>query len=317
MYDDIEPLLSDAGLPLGQPFTAAQSRARGITPDVLRRMCREGLVRRVFRGVYVDAAADDTLASRAQALALVVPPTAIVTDECAAWALGVDLLARGDHLIPPPLSIHQPLERTRVRQPRTAGGRRTLTARDIELVNGIRVTSGLRTACDLARLRAQPRGLAALDALQRRQRFSAEQLAAEIPRFAGHRGVVRLRELAPLADPHAESPAESSMRLLWLDAGLPSVTTQIPVLDDWGNEIYRLDMGIPEIRYAAEYDGVAWHSSPEQKNHDRRRRTWLREHRGWDIDVLGSEEVFLRPQRAPEIFRSGIARAEWRRAHAA
>jgi len=317
MYDDIEPLLSDAGLPLGQPFTAAQSRARGITPDVLGRMCREGLVRRVFRGVYVDAAADDTLASRAQALALVVPPTAIVTDECAAWALGVDLLARGDHLIPPPLSIHQPLERTRVRQPRTAGGRRTLTARDIELVNGIRVTSGLRTACDLARLRARPRGLAALDALQRRQGFSAEQLAAEIPRFAGHRGVVRLRELAPLADPHAESPAESAMRLLWLDAGLPSVTTQIPVLDDWA--MRSTGSTWASRRSVTPRSTTAWRGtpSPEQENHDRRRRTWLREHRGWDIDVLGREEVFLRPQRAPEIFRSGIARAEWRRAHAA
>lgn len=312
MYDDIAPLRADCRLPLEQPFTAAQARERGISPTVLRRMIREGVIRRVFRGVYVDAAAEDSLLSRAQALGLVVPATAVVTDECAAWAQGVDLLARGDHVIPPPLSIHQPLEHTRVRQAGTAGGRRTLGAHDVESSNGIQMTTGLRTACDLARLRPRPRGLAALDALQRRWGFTAEEVAGEISRFIGFRGVVRLRELGPLADPRAESPAESAMRLLWIDAGLPTVTTQIAVLDDWGSPIYRLDMGLPAIRYAAEYDGLAWHSSHEQRERDRRRRTWLRERRGWVIDVLGNEEVFRRPERAPAIFRSGMARAERR-----
>ena len=46
------------------------------------------------------------------------------------------------------------------------------------------------------------------------------------------------------------------MRLLWLDAGLPTPTLQIPIHDHVGWEIYRLDMGLPAIRYAAEYDGV-------------------------------------------------------------
>ena len=310
MYNDIEPLWTDDRLPLGQPFTASQARQRGISSWQLTRMRREGLVRRVFQGVYVDVASDDNLLSRAQALGLVVPATAIVTDECAAWAYGVDLVARGNHLIPPPLSIHQPLDQTRVRKPGTKGGRRSLDARDVEVVHGVRVTNGLRTACDLARLRSRPRGLAALNALQRRRGFSAEELAGEVHRFGGFRGVVQLRGLAPLVDPRAESPAESAMRLLWIDAGFPPVTTQITVLDDYGREIYRLDMGIPEIRYAAEYDGVAWHSSPEQLEHDRRRRTWLRNRRGWVIDVLGNDEVFRRPELAPGIFRRGIARAE-------
>ena len=48
--------------------------------------------------------------------------------------------------------------------------------------------------------------------------------------------------------------------MLWLDAGLPAPALQVPVCDDAGWEVYRLDLGLPEIRYAAEYDGVAWHS---------------------------------------------------------
>lgn len=312
MYDDIQPLWSDDRLPFGQPFTTAQARARGVSADQLRALCRDGFVRRVFRGVYVDSATDDTLLTRARALSLVVPPSAVVTDECAAWVRGVDLVARADHVIPPPLSIHQPLARTRVRQPGTAGGRRTFQPRDLETVNGLLVTRALRTACDLARLRSRDRGIAALDALMRQAGFSQAELDAEVRRFSGYRGVVRLRALAPLADPGAESPAESVMRLRWIDARLPPVTTQIPVLGDLGNEIYRLDLGVPEIRYAAEYDGVAWHSSAEQREHDRRRRTWLREQRGWIIDVLGYDDVFLRPEQAKAIFRSGLARAEHR-----
>ncbi|MGN6131574.1 MAG: type IV toxin-antitoxin system AbiEi family antitoxin domain-containing protein, partial [Nocardioidaceae bacterium] len=102
MDDDILPLWSGLELPLAEPFTTAQARARGIGADRLRRLHREGVVRRVFRGVYIDAAADDDLTVRAQALSLVVPPTAVVTDECAAWVRGVDLVARNDHVIPPP-----------------------------------------------------------------------------------------------------------------------------------------------------------------------------------------------------------------------
>ncbi|MEP7091607.1 MAG: type IV toxin-antitoxin system AbiEi family antitoxin domain-containing protein [Nocardioidaceae bacterium] len=299
-------------LPFDQPFTTARALDLGLSANQLSRLVREGVLRRVFRGVYVDAAAEDTLATRARALLLVTPPSAVVTDECAAWARGVDLLARGDHVIPPPLSICQPLDRTRVRQRDTDGRRRMLTAHDVEVGHGVRRTTSLRTAMDLARTRSRPRGIAALDALLRTGDFAHADLLRDLDRFRGFRGVVRLRALAPLADARAESPAESAMRLIWVDAGLPRVTSQISVRSALGTEVYRLDMGLPELRYAAEYDGLAWHSSPSQRAHDRARRAWLRDREGWDIDVLGKDEVFTHPLRAVEILRAGVARAERR-----
>ena len=277
------PVPADDRLPFGEPFTIALAQHRGVSERVLHRLAREGVLRRVFRGVYVDSAADDDLLMRARALSLVVPPTAVVTDECAAWVRGVDLVARGDHV-----------------------------ARDIETLHGVRVTTSLRTGLDLARTRSRFRGIAALDAMLRTHDFTQDEMLREIRRFKGYRGVVRLRNLAPLADPRAESPAESVLRLLWLDAGLPAPALQIPVVVDDGWEAFRLDMGLPEIRYAAEYDGVAWHSSPTQRARDRRRRAWLRDERGWDIDVLGSDDVFAHPARAIEILRAGVARAERR-----
>lgn len=306
------PVPADERLPLGEPFTLDQARARGVSERVVHRLARDGTLRRVFRGVYVDSAADDDLLMRARALSLVVPPTAVVTDECAAWARGVDLVARGDHVIPPPVSIVQPHGHGRVRQRGADGGRRLLFPRDVETLHGIRLTTSLRTALDLARTRSRFGGIAALDAMLRTRDFSHEEMLREIARFRGFRGVVRLRTLAPLADPRAESPAESVLRLLWLDAGLPAPTPQVPICDDAGWEVYRLDLGLPEIRYAAEYDGVAWHSSPAQRARDRQRRAWLRDERGWVVDVLGTDQVFKHPAVAIDMLRAGVARAERR-----
>jgi len=309
--DDMLPLTADPRLPLGVPFTADQAHAVGLDRNAIGRLLRAGHLRRVFRGVYVDSGAEDTPLTRAHALRLVVPPHVVVTEELSAWVRGVDLRARGDHIIPPPLTVTAPLERTRVRQQGTHGSRRMLEPRDVEERLGILRTTSLRTAIDLGRKRPRPRALAAIDGLMATGDFSRADLLDEIPRFRGFRGVVQLRELALIADPAAESPAESVMRLLWVDAGLPPVTVQISVCNALGVEIYRLDMGLPEIRYAAEYDGQAWHSSPEQRTHDRRRRARLAE-QGWVIDVLGKREVFEQPQLAVEVFRAGIARATGR-----
>lgn len=306
--DDVLPLPAHPRLPLGVPFTVPQAHAVGIDRNQLVRLTRAGHLRRVFRGVYVDGGAEDTPVTRAQALRLIVPPSVVVTEELSAWVRGVDLQARGDHVVPPPLTVSAPLERTRVRQRGTHGSRRMLEPRDVEELSGVRRTTSLRTAIDLGRKRSRPRALAALDALLHTGDFTHAELFDEIARFRGFRGVVQLRELALVADAAAESPAESVMRLLWVDAGLPQPTTQISVCNALGVEIYRLDLGLPELRYAAEYDGLAWHSSPEQRAHDRRRRARLAE-QGWVVDVLGKREVFEQPHLAVEVFRAGIARA--------
>jgi hypothetical protein len=313
MEPDTSPLPADDRLPFAVPFTTRQARSLGISADVLTRLCREGLLRRVFKGVYLDAAAEDTQLIRAQALSLVVPDTAVVTDDSAAWVHGADLHRRGDHVIPPPISVYQLPGNTRVRKQGSRGGERSFVADDLEVVHGVLVTTRLRTALDMGRLTSPDHAIGALDALLRLGGFDREQLLEEVGRFKGFRGVVQLRELAPLADARAESPAESVMRLRWIRAGLPACDLQIPILSEWGIEQYRLDMGLPEIRYAAEYDGADWHSSPQQRAHDRERRARIRNRSGWVVDVLTKKDLFGPHQRAAQIFRNGIAQARVRR----
>lgn len=111
-----------------------------------------------------------------------------------------------------------------------------------------------------------------------------------MPRFRRRRGVVVLRVLAPMADGGSESFGETSLRRRWHGAGLPRPRTQIPVEVD--GVVYRLDMGLEEDRFAAEYDGAAWHSSTEQRLHDTDRRTLLAGRDGWTVEVFGQENVY-------------------------
>ncbi len=176
---------------------------------------------------------------------------------------------------------------------RRPAGTRTLDSGDIEWVEGLRVTTPLRTALDLGRLLKRDDALAALDGLLRLRRFTQDDLRAEVRRFRGYRGVVQLRCLIPISDARSESPRESVLRLRWLDARLPTPHPQYVIHDDNGFPIYRLDLADPIARYAAEYDGQEHHFTAEQRASDDRRRAWLRR-RGWQIDVFDGDALASR-----------------------
>jgi very-short-patch-repair endonuclease len=67
----------------------------------------------------------------------------------------------------------------------------------------------------------------------------------------------------------------------------------VPQLEVWvdGVLIARLDIGHPDLRYAVEYDGVEWHSSPEQQRRDRARRRAVRR-QDFTVDVFERTNVF-------------------------
>jgi hypothetical protein len=222
-------------------------------------------------------------------LRLVLPPDAVVTDRTAAWMHGALMaLAPGDHLRVPEVSIFQPAGK-RLRNGLSASGERTLALEDVMDIAGVRVTTPLRTACDLGRLLSRDSALASMDALLRLGSFTTDDLILELERFKGFRGIRQARLLAGLADPGAESFGESALRLRWYDACLPRPSTQIDVIDE-GWLIGRLDLGDPEVRYAAEYDGEAFHGA-DRLAHDERRRAALAAC-GWRVDVFRRGNVF-------------------------
>jgi hypothetical protein len=177
-------------------------------------------------------------------------------------------------------------------------------------LNGVLVTTPLRTALDLGRLqRNRDLALGGMDAMLRLGVFSHDELLGAVPRFRAQRGVRQLESLAPLADGRAESLGESALRRRWLDAGLPRPQLQIPIFEN-GRIIFWLDMGLVEWLFAAEYDGVAWHSSPDQVAYDNARRGWLDVQRRWAIEVFRKEHVWGLRQDADLRLQAAFRRAQ-------
>jgi hypothetical protein len=303
------PLLDQTfPLRLDQPFTLQQALRVGITHHQLRTMESRCLIRRLLKGVYVAAQQPDGLELRARALALVVPPAAVVTDWTACW-LWTGILPVNAHVDVPPVSMFHWNRHARLRNELCSSGSRTFRPSDVTTLDGLRLTSPLRTACDLGRLAHRDRAIGALDALLRHGTFADAELVAAVVRFTGMRGVVQLRALAPLADPRAESPGESTLRLRWLDIpSLPPPTPQIPILSG-GVEVYRIDLGVPELRYGCEYDGQEHHSGEAAVTRDQARRKDLAQRFGWDVEGVGKAHVYGARRDVEEILHLGIERA--------
>ncbi|MGO4258701.1 hypothetical protein [Marmoricola sp. RAF53] len=242
-------------------------------------------MRRILRGVFVSAHIPDSPELRARAIALVRPGPVIACDRTAAWLHGIDVHTWAEQEVLPPVEVcvlrgTDPTERSGVRS-----HSRDLAPEDVVDIDGLLVTSPLRTALDLGCNLFRPDALAALDQFRNRFDLPAERLHQESIRFFRRRGVIQLRELIGLSDPRSESVRESWTRLALMDAGLPVPEVQWWVEID-GVPTYRLDLAYPHHRVAIEYDGAEFHTGEVDRERDALRREFLRE-LGWTFIVVG------------------------------
>lgn len=86
-------------------------------------------------------------------------------------------------------------------------------------------------------------------------------------------------------DPYkkCESPIERKLYIALLQNGY-QVETQTPCGP------YRIDMTIPGARIAIEADGKAYHSSPAQKAHDKRKNEYLKKN-GWKVLRVSGRQI--------------------------
>ncbi|MGD1280192.1 hypothetical protein ACKUUI_12365 [Mycobacterium seoulense] len=176
--------------------------------------------------------------------------------------------------------------------------RESISAEDVVNLDGLPVTNPTRTAFDLGR--HLPRSLAVthLDALAAATGLTAADVAALIGRNKGARGVRQCRTALSLMDGGAQSPKESWLRLVLIDAGLPRPTTQIRVTD--GRMVAYLDMGWEEPMVAMEYDGEQHRTDRGQYVKDIRRAEMVGS-LGWTmIRVINEDRPTVIVQRARE-----------------
>jgi hypothetical protein len=272
-------------VPPGEPFTLTDLPDLGLTRRELRGAVERGLVRRVLRAVYVVASEPDSIDLRASALRLVVRPHQVVVDRTAAWLHGVDTYSGVELETGPPVETCALRGNTRSRRDGVHGRTRDLADGDLMELDGLRVTTPLRTALDLGCHLRRREAFAALCGLARVHDLAAADLVSGADRFRRRRGVIQLRELVPLVDPRIESAREAWTLLAIRDAGLPLPEPQVWIEID-GVATFRLDFAYRLRRICVEYDGADFHDlTVEQRAYDEARRQWLRDN-GWTVIVV-------------------------------
>ena len=150
---------------------------------------------------------------------------------------------------------------------------------EITLAAGMPTTCPARTALDLARHLPRDEAVAHLDALARATGVRAEDAWVLAGRYPRARGLCRAEVALDLMDGGAQSPKETWLRLVVLDAGFPRLRTQIMVGDGF-NTAY-LDMGWDEPKIGMDYDGEQHRTDRKRYVHDIGRNELVRSE-GWD-----------------------------------
>lgn len=265
-----------------EPFLGTEAvHANQLTRRQLRSF------RRVHRNVYVHHDVAVTARTRARAAWL--------------WAGGDGVLAgysaaamHGSRWI----DASEPAELIR------SGSRRAITGiivyagglhdDEVCVVEGMPVTTPVRTAFDLGRRLPMDSAIAQIDALCRATSLTPARLSQCTDRHAGERGVGRLRRVVELVDPGAESIPETRVRLLLIRAGLPRPQTQVPIMDDAGRVVGWADLGWKQWRTIVEYDGIHHWTDEHQRTKDIERYETFAA-MGWSVVRVNSEQLRTRP----------------------
>jgi AbiEi antitoxin C-terminal domain len=282
------------------PFTAKQAQAAGLTSEQLRSSCW----RRLFHGVYISADLTETVALRARAVGLVLPPGAVVGYSTAAWLRGVDVRPSAYFAAVEVIAQRGDQIRRHGVHARSA----LLEEEDVTRVCGVPVTTPVRTAFDLARQRDLIEAVVGVDAMLNRGGCRLDDLARYVASHRKWRGVRRADAALAHAEPLSQSPMESRQRMRLVLAGLPRPQAQVPIRDARGRAFAYIDNGYDEWRVGVDYDGEVHRDTWRE---DLRRQERIRDEGWWhrrysSIDITGGWA------RMVEQVAAALVRAGWR-----
>jgi hypothetical protein len=257
---------------MSEVFVGKETLARGsLTPGQLRWNYTS-----IFPGIYVPRAATPTLQRRTVGGWLWSGRNGVIAGRAAAALHGaqwvdastpIEMIWRNGR---PPSGIVVRNER--------------IDADEVVDIDGMLVTSPARTALDLGRHLSRDAAVRHLDALARATNVKALDAVSLAERYPKARGLRRSEVALGLMDAGAESPKETWLRLILIDAGLPAPRTQIRVTDGF-NEAF-IDMGYDEPMVGLDYDGKHHSTHRARYVHDIGRAELI-EREGWiDIRVV-------------------------------
>jgi len=281
--------------------------ALGVSPKELR----GPRWRTPFRGVHTPSVAlPVSPAQRVLDAAELVPAGGAIGGWAAGWLLGAtDLDGRGrsgrereDILIVVP-PRHHPASREGIRFVRTP-----LAERDVTMVDGLVVTTALRTGFDLARSTDLEEGLVATDVLCRQLGLAPTDLLEYALRHPRLEGSPVARAVLALTDPRSRSTGESRLRYIWVVvAGLPRPQCNAYVVDEEGTVVAMPDLLDDGTGLVGEYDGST-HREAAEHTEDNNREEGMED---LGLVVVRATSIDVGPRRERTVARllTGQARA--------
>ncbi|GAA3082538.1 very-short-patch-repair endonuclease [Kribbella aluminosa] len=267
--------------------TATFGQLRAVVSGrAIRAALATGSIRRIAKGVYaLPAAPDPITAARAQG--------GLVSHLSAAVLHGFDVLE-----LPDKPQITVPRGQHRRLSPVSC----VLHWAD-DLPSDGTCTSKLQTVLDCARTLPFAAGLTIADSALRGRVLDRSQLMVAAANLSGP-GCRRARQVAAAADGRAESPLESVLRAILIEAGILGFEPQVVVRD--GTFSSRIDLANPALMIAVEADGFAYHGTRAALARDCRRHVSLTV-RGWRLLRFSWEDVMFDPEWVLQAIRDAIA----------
>ncbi|HEX7262979.1 MAG TPA: DUF559 domain-containing protein [Candidatus Dormibacteraeota bacterium] len=226
------------------PFTLDEARAAGLTLSALKGKAW----RRLGAKLYCLSESKENHWPLVSAWQRLLPSEAVFTGATAAWLFGLDLEPTD------PVEIVVPLGCGIRSRAGLSAHRYELEPAEVVSIRGFRATSLPRTLAELCLQGPPVEALIAIDMAV----YAGLTDAAALVRYAkaakGRAGIGKLRTLAPLAAP-AESPMETRLRWLLMEAGLPRPEVQTNLYDAEARFVGRADLYYPAAKLILEYDG--------------------------------------------------------------
>jgi very-short-patch-repair endonuclease len=249
------PAIVPSALMVG-PFTVAEAERAGLT----RRQLRGASWRRLSFGRYVWAGLEDTPELTLAAVHDRLPVGAAFSGRTAAWLHGLDFAPDS------PIEVTFPSGCNNATLAGASVHRALLLARDLVVRRGLLTTSVLRTMFDLGARPPLIEAVVAIDMGLHAGLVRLPELHKYLASHAGSKGARQFRQAVAPAEPLAESPMETRLRMLLVLAKLPRPEAQVSLHDGHGRVLGRVDLYYPTHRFAIEYDGGTHRTSLVEDN---------------------------------------------------
>jgi hypothetical protein len=277
------PALSKPAFDPRRPFSRAEARAAGLTPEML-------LTKRyhkLFWDSYVLREVRITPLLRAEAVLKLVPAGSHISHQTAAELWGAIVPDDGNTHVWLP-SDHRRQVRKGVRSHCGNGPARTTLRR------GLPISIPEQTFLDLAAAGLRLVDLVvAADGMIKAGHTTQERLIEAAAEWHG-RGCRTARRAASLARKDVDSPAETRLRLLIVLAGLPEPKVNLIVRARDGSWRRRYDLAYEQLRLIVGYDGRQHAQDTQQWLTDIFRREEL-DQMHWRLVAVTAEGIYTDP----------------------